>query len=59
MWAAMRNDNPAVIQALLDAGADASTKNQSGKTAWDHIQDNAALKGTPVYWALNQLRFSE
>ena len=46
-----------MVKALIDAGADASPWDRDGKTAWDHIQDNEDLKGTPAYWALDQLRF--
>ena len=57
MFAAMENSNPEVLQVLLDAGADATAKNGMGKTAWDLIQDNEALKGSKAYWRLNDLRF--
>ena len=57
MLAAAVNSNPEVVQVLLDAGANATAKNGRGKTAWDLIQDNEALKGTKAYWRLNKLRF--
>ncbi len=41
----------------MDAGADATAKDEWGKTAWDLIQDNEALKGTKAYWRLNELRY--
>ena len=46
-----------VVQVLLDANADATATNEDGKTAWDVIQKNEALKETPAYWALNHLHF--
>ena len=49
-------DNPEVVQALLDAGADATAKNGEGETAWDLIQYNNALKSTNVYHRLNELQ---
>ena len=57
MWAAGYNENPEVLQVLLDAGADATAKNEGGETAWDLIQDNEALKGSKAYWRLHELRF--
>ena len=58
MHAARRhNANAAVVQALIDAGADATATNEDGETAWDLIQGNEFMEGTPAYWALNDLRF--
>ena len=56
MWAARFNKNAAVVQALIDAGADATATNEDGETAWDLIQENEALEGSPAYWALKDLR---
>ena len=57
MFAARFNENAEVVQLLLDAGADATATNEDGETAWDLIQENEALEGSPAYWALNDLRF--
>ena len=57
MFAARHNENAEVVQVLLDAGADATATNEDGENAWDLIQENDALEGTPAYWALNDLRF--
>ena len=57
MYAAGYNKNTEVVQALLDAGADATATNSGGETAWDLIQENEALKRSPAYRALNDLRF--
>ena len=57
MLAANYNENAAGVQALLDAGADATATNEDGESAWDLIQENEALEGSPAYWALNDLRF--
>ena len=50
-------NNPAVIEALLSAGADASARDPNGKTPWDYAQENEALRGTDAYWLLNDARF--
>ena len=57
-FAAARTRAPEVIRALLDAGADAAAMDSQGKVAWHHARDNAALKGTEVYWRLNEERFN-
>jgi ankyrin repeat protein len=57
MLAARNNENSEVVQALLDAGADATAKNEEGMAAWDLIQDNESLKDTKAYWWLNDLRW--
>ncbi len=55
--AARGTDDPAVVEALLEAGADASAQDGEGKTPWHYAQDNLALKGTKIYWRLNDARF--
>ena len=57
-FAASRTAVPEVIAALLDAGADASAVDSQGKAAWHHAKENPALKGTEVYWRLNEERFN-
>ena len=46
------------IKALLDAGADAKSKDNDGKTPWDLAQENEYLKGTKGYWALNDAQYN-
>ena len=54
---AAKTDNPIIITALLEAGADPKAKTEDGKTPWDYTKENEALKGTDAYWLLNDLRF--
>ena len=55
--AAWFGKNPAVVTALLEAGADPAARDKAGKTPWDYAERNAGLKGTDVYWRLNEERF--
>ena len=55
--AARGTDDPDVIEALLEAGADASAQDGEGMTPWHYARDNLVLKGTKVYWRLNDARF--
>lgn len=57
MLAAMLNSNPAVIETLVKASADINARDMSGKTAFDYAEDNPKIKGTPVYWKLNDLMY--
>ncbi len=57
MLAARFNSNPAVIEALIKAKADVNARDISGKTAFDYAEDNPEIKGTPVYWKLNDLMY--
>ena len=47
----------AVIDALLDGGANASVTDDDDLTAWDLAQMYESLKGTNTYWRLNEARF--
>ena len=47
----------AVVQALLDASADPKARDEDGKTVFDLIPDDSPLKGTDIYWRLNEARF--
>ena len=57
-FAASRSEVPAVVQVLLDAGADAAARDSKGKVPWDYAKANSALKGTEIYWRLNEERFN-
>ena len=57
MAAAGFNSNPAVVEALIKAKADVTARDISGKTAFDYAEDNPKIKGTSVYWKLNDLMY--
>ena len=52
LYAAARFGKSENIVVLLKAGADPKAKDQWGNTPWDLAQDNAALKDTKGYLAL-------
>ena len=52
-----REAPPAMVMALLEAGADPKAKDAAGRVPWDYAKDNRALKGTDVYWQLHDARF--
>ena len=55
--AAMANPEPSVVAALIEAGADPSVRDNNGMTPFDYAQYNEALRGTDVYWQLNDAQF--
>ena len=55
--AAALNDDPAVVEALLDAGANPGARDAAGRFPFDYAAGNEALKGTAVYWRLHEARF--
>ncbi|MCY4382347.1 MAG: ankyrin repeat domain-containing protein [Nitrospinae bacterium] len=55
-WAA-EYSIPAIVAALLEAGASPTAKDKKSNTAWDLAKENPSLKGTDVYWQLNEARF--
>ena len=52
-FAAMENENPDVITALLDAGAYPRARDDYGKTPLDYVEDNYALKDSYAHWRLS------
>ena len=59
-WVSKAFWRSAAVEAVadcLEAGADPSARDKSGKSPWDYAKDNEALKGTDAYWRLNDLRF--
>ncbi len=55
--AAAGSTTPGVLAIVLDAGADPTAKTSDGRTAFDLLQSNSTLKGTQVYWRLNDLQY--
>ena len=54
---AMNNDNPAIIEVLLEVGADPAGRSGDGETPWDVVPADSPLRGTDAYWRLNDGRF--
>ena len=55
--AAENSDSPAVVRALLAAGANPRAKDKEGKLPVELIPSDSALRGTDVYWRLNDGRY--
>ncbi len=53
MYACQYGKSTEVIKQLLDAGADASMKDENGKTAFDYAKNNKNLEHNDIYWMLN------
>ena len=49
--------DPAVVEALIAGGADPKARDNAGRPPFDYAKDNEALRGTDVYWRLNEARF--
>lgn len=56
-YAAAHSKKSTVAEVLLKSGANPAARDKSGKTPWDYAKENPALKGTEVYWQLNEARF--
>jgi ankyrin repeat protein len=54
-WAARYNDNPAVLQRLIDAGADLRHRDAANNTVWDLLRENDGLIGTAPYQQIRSL----
>ena len=59
LYAARYDPAPAVITTLLEGGADPAAQTRDGQTPFDLIQENDKLKGTEVYWRLNDVRYNK
>jgi ankyrin repeat protein len=55
--AALKTENPAVVEALIAAGADIAAVYLNRDLPFDMAQRNEHIKGTNVYWVLNEGRF--
>ena len=53
-WAVRFSDNPAVITALLDAGANVNARDSYDKTPWDYARDREELRGSDAYRRLSE-----
>ena len=56
-WAAWTNQNPEVIEVLLNAGADAKLKDNAGKLPADHAAENEHIKDSKARWRLHEARY--
>ena len=56
-YAADSNDDSAVLEVLIAAGADVNARNEGGELPFDFAEGNYAIKGSKVYWVLNDARF--
>jgi len=56
-WAAFRGETPAVVKVLLAAGADPKARDERDRTPVELIPDDSPLRGTDVYWRLNEGRY--
>ena len=57
LHSAAQSGSAEVVRVLLRAGADPNARNKYGQTPLDDAKDNEQLKGTDVYWKLNDARF--
>ena len=54
-WAAALATDGTVAVALLEAGANPAARSDEDETAWELLQDNAALRDTAFYERLRVL----
>ena len=52
--AAKHNHNPAVIDTLLDAGADPEIRDSKARRPWDYARDRDELNGSRAYRRLQE-----
>ena len=55
MAAVVNYDNPAIINYLIDQGANPTARDFNDKRVVDYLEENNDLKGTDLYWRLNYL----
>ena len=56
-WRRQSAVTPEVVTALVNAGADPNARDGDGRTPFELIPEDSPLKGTDVYWRLNEARF--
>ena len=56
-WAAEISQTPETVTALVNAGADPNARDGDRRTPFELIPEDSPLKGTDVYWRLNEARF--
>lgn len=54
--AARRNGDPAVIEALIEGGADPAVRDRKGRIPFDYAKDNERLRGTDALRRLKEAR---
>lgn len=54
MYAAEYCDSTAVLNLLLEAGANTATRDADGNTAFDYAKQNRRLNHDDIYWTLNE-----
>lgn len=55
--AAIFSETPEVVALLLEQGASPTVRDKKGKTPFDYAKENEYLRGSDVYWRLNEARF--
>ena len=57
-WAAdCSSCNLGIFEALLSAGADATSEDEAGKTPWNFAKENLKFKSSEGHWVLNEACF--
>ena len=54
---AARYAHPTIVEWLLDRGADANLQDNYGRTPSEFAEKNEYLKGSDVYWRLNDAQY--
>lgn len=55
--AAAFSETPEVVKALLDAGANPKARDSEGRIPVELIPSDSPLRGTDIYWRLNEARY--
>lgn len=46
-----------MVEALMDAGADPSARDEAGQLPFDYAGYRGTWQGTNIYWKLSEARF--